>query len=114
MTLGSLMLFQPGLTGLRVGLGLIIPAAIITALFFAIVVGMGLRAQTRKVATGSEGMVGKIGIVSRDLSPSGKVHVHGEIWNARSTEPLSHGTRVKVIAINGMELTVEPVSDHAS
>lgn len=114
MTLGSLMLFQPGVSGIQVGLGLIIPAAIITALFFAIVVGMGLRAQSRKVVTGVEGLVGESGTVTIDLKPNGKVLVHGEIWTAHSASPAQRGTRVKVTAVNGMELTVEPLSDQAS
>ncbi len=114
MTLGSLMLFQPGLTGIQVGLGLIIPAAIITALFFAIVVGMGLRAQSRKVVTGAEGLVGETGTVSIDLNPNGKVLVHGEIWTAHSAQLALRGSRVKVTAVNGMELTVEPLPDQAS
>lgn len=114
MTLGSLMLFQPGVTGIQVGLGLIIPAAIITALFFAIIVGMGLRAQSRKVVTGIEGLVGETGTVSIDLNPNGKILVHGEIWTAHSPQPVLRGSRVKVTAVNGMELTVEPLSDQAS
>ena len=114
MTLGSLMLFQPGLSGLQVGLGLIIPAAIVTALFFAFVVGMGLRAQSCKVLTGSEGLVGETGTVSTDLSPEGKVLVHGEVWSARSTVSVARGSKVKVVSVNGMKLTVEPMSDQAS
>ncbi|MBL0060400.1 MAG: nodulation protein NfeD [bacterium] len=114
MTLGSLMLFQPGVSGIQVGLGLIIPAAIITALFFAIVVGMGLRAQSRKVVTGVEGLVGESGTVTIDLNLNGKVLVHGEIWAAHSSTPTQRGARVKVTSVNGMELTVEPLSDQAS
>ncbi len=114
MTLGSLMLFQPGVTGIQVGLGLIFPAAIFTALFFAFVVGMGLRAQSRKVVTGVEGLVGETGTVTIDLNPRGKVLVHGEIWTALSATPAPRGERIKVTAVKGMELTVEPLSDKAS
>jgi membrane-bound serine protease (ClpP class) len=114
MTLGSLMLFQPGISGLQVGLGIIIPAAIVTALFFAFIVGMGLRAQSRKVVTGLEGLVGETGSVLSDLSPDGKVLVHGEVWSAHSSVPLTRGVQIKVRAVSGMKLTVEPVSDQAS
>lgn len=111
MTLGSLMLFQPSVTGIQVGLGLIVPAAIITALFFVFVVGMGLRAQKQKVQTGQEGLVGEIGTVAIDLKPSGKVLVHGELWAAHSEVVALRGTKVRVVSINGLELTVEPLSD---
>ena len=114
MTLGSLMLFQPGVTGIQIGLGMIIPAAIITALFFAFIVGMGLRAQSRKVVTGSEGLIGETGKVMNDLNPDGKILVHGELWTARCAEPVTRGKSVKVVSVNGMQLTVVPISDQAS
>ena len=62
---------------------MIITAALITAAFFAFVVGMGLRAQSKKITTGKEGIVGEIGHVVVALKPRGKIQVHGEIWKGR-------------------------------
>lgn len=109
MVLGSLMLFQPGLTGLTIGLGVVIPAAILTAAFFLFVVGMGLRAQARKVVTGAEGLIGEIAVVTTPLALEGKVSVHGEIWSAQGDVALPIGARVKVTRVDGMLLTVESV-----
>ncbi|MBK6766988.1 MAG: nodulation protein NfeD [bacterium] len=109
MTLGSLMLFQPGTSGMKVGLELIIPAAVITALFFAFVVGMGLRAQNRKVVTGEEGLLGEIGVALSEISPEGKVSVHGEIWSAVSTVPIARGQKVRVVRLEGMSVSVVPL-----
>ncbi|MBU1984233.1 nodulation protein NfeD, partial [bacterium] len=109
MILGSLMLFEPVKTGVHVGLELIIPASIITALFFVFVVGMGLRAQSRKVTTGKEGLVGEIGTVATALAPKGKIQIHGEWWDAMSARELAPGTQVRVVGIEGMILKVEPV-----
>lgn len=109
MTLGSLMLFQPGTTGMKVGLELIIPAAIVTALFFAFVVGMGLRAQKRKVVTGEEGLIGETGVALSEISPEGKISVHGEIWSAVSAHPVARGQKVKVVRVDGMSVSVVPL-----
>lgn len=109
MVLGSLMLFEPVETGVRVGLELIIPASIITALFFAFVVGVGLRAQRRKVSSGKEGMVGEIGIAATPLNPRGKVQVHGELWSAECNIAVESGREVRVTRVQGMLLFVEPV-----
>ena len=79
------------------------------ALLFLFVVGMGLRAQRRKVTTGGEGMIGKIGTVKEPLTPLGKVFVNGEWWNATCSSPSNVGDHVRVAAINGNVLTVEPV-----
>jgi membrane-bound serine protease (ClpP class) len=108
MAIGSLMLFDPANTGIRVGLHLVIPATIITALFFVFVVGMGIRAQTRKVTTGKEGLVGEIGIVKVPLALRGKVLVHGELWDALSEVNVAVGEQVVVTAVRGMTLKVTP------
>lgn len=106
MTIGSLMLFDPAKTGIRIGLHLIIPATIITAMFFAFVVGMGLRAQRSKVTTGKEGLIGELGTVTLSLSPTGKVLVHGELWDAIGDGDLEVGARVEVVGVNGMTVRV--------
>jgi membrane-bound serine protease (ClpP class) len=109
MIFGSLMLFEPLETGIRVGLELIIPASLITALFFVFVIGMGLRAQRRKVTTGVEGLVGEIGTAFTPLSPLGKVKVHGEIWDAEGSGEIAAGSQIRVIAVHGMSLKVENI-----
>ena len=52
-----------------------------------------------KVHTGKEGLVGEIGEVRSKLDPEGKVFVHGELWDAESTEKIPKGTKVKVIEV---------------
>jgi membrane-bound serine protease (ClpP class) len=106
MTIGSLMLFDPAKTGIRVGLHLILPAAIVTALFFAFVVGAGIRAQGRKKQTGWEGMIGKVGVVKLPLAPRGTVLVNGELWDAVGEGDIEKGARVQVKVVEGMTLRV--------
>jgi membrane-bound serine protease (ClpP class) len=65
----------------------------------------------RKAVTGEEGMVGALGVAETDLEPlgpSGKVFVHGELWEARARQPIAKGTRVRVREVEGLTLTVEP------
>lgn len=58
-----------------------------------------------RVTTGVEGMVGERGEV---IDPSGRVRVHGEIWTARHTAAVERGDRVRVSAVDGLTLEVEP------
>jgi len=44
-------------------------------------------------------MIGEVGTARTDLSPSSKVFVHGEIWEAEATEPVAKGEKVKVVAV---------------
>jgi len=67
-----------------------------------------IRARRNKVETGSEGMIGAPGTAFTELAPEGKVFVHGEYWNAVSRAPVAAGARIRVTAIEGLLLTVEP------
>jgi membrane-bound serine protease (ClpP class) len=108
MVIGSIMFVDSPQPFMRVSLSVIIPAVIATALFFLFVVGMGLKAQSRKVTTGAAGLMGAQGTAKTDIGESGSVFVHGEHWNARSDVPIPAGSRVQVVSVNGMLLTVKP------
>jgi membrane-bound serine protease (ClpP class) len=107
--LGSLMLFDVSIPGAKVSLSVIIPATVFTALFFLFAIGMGIRAQRRKVTTGMEGLIGEIGAVVSPLSPTGTVLLHGELWKAVATSPIEKDREVRVIAVEHLKLTVEPI-----
>jgi membrane-bound serine protease (ClpP class) len=107
--LGSLMLFDVSIPGAKVSLSVIIPATVFTALFFLFAIGMGMRAQRRKVTTGMEGLIGEIGAVVSPLSPTGTVLLHGELWKAVATSPIEKDREVRVIAVEHLKLTVEPI-----
>lgn len=54
-------------------------------------------------------LIGRHGIVTHDVDPAigtGRVNVGGEDWAARSSEPMDIGTRVRVVAADGIVLEV--------
>jgi membrane-bound serine protease (ClpP class) len=109
LLLGSLMLFRTRGGTMNVSLAVIVPALVITAGFFVLAVTLAIRAQKRRPVTGVEGMIGEIGTVADDLVPEGRVVLHGEYWTASAARPLSKGTRVRVVAVNGLHLEVTAV-----
>ena len=109
LLLGSMMLIDSPDDMVRISWGVIVPVVVVTMLFFLFIVGFGIKAQTRRVTTGIEGMIGETGVVM-DAIPAdgtGKVRVHGEIWNAQSPQPLEKETRVKIIAVDNLTLKVD-------
>lgn len=62
-----------------------------------------------RIQTGAEAMVGKRAEVLESCSPYGRVRLHGEIWRARSETPVARGETVRVAAVDGLTLEVEPV-----
>ena len=107
--IGSLMLFDRDDPLFRLSLAYIIPATIVTALFFVFVVAKGLRAQRLPIKAGKETMLGKTVAASTQIdSTGGKVFVEGEYWNAVSDTPVEQGQPVEVAAVLGLTLKVRP------
>jgi membrane-bound serine protease (ClpP class) len=113
MVLGAVMLVDSPLPELRVrwstAIALALPFSIITATLVSLVV----RARRNKVVTGGEGIVGETGTALTPLAPDGQVLVRGEYWQASAPTPVKPGERVRVVAIEKLKLTVEPVPDRA-
>lgn len=110
LLLGSLMLIQTesALELARISRGVIIPSVATTALFFIFVLGLGLKAQRRKPVSGAEGMTGEIGESIDTLNPTGRVKVHGEIWQAEAlTEKIERGEKIRVVEVKNLKLRVE-------
>jgi membrane-bound serine protease (ClpP class) len=61
-----------------------------------------------RVTTGAEGLVGERGEVIEACSPTGRVRIRGELWNARCDEPLEAGRLVRVTGVDGLTLQIEP------
>jgi membrane-bound serine protease (ClpP class) len=109
--LGSLMLFDAPIPAMRVSLGVILPTAIVLAGVTAFLLNRVVRAHRLRPMTGEEGLVGEVGTALSDINPTGKVLVHGEYWDARSTAaPIASGARVRVTAVGSKRIDVEPVA----
>ncbi|MCU1232839.1 MAG: Nodulation efficiency protein NfeD [Candidatus Solibacter sp.] len=108
LVLGAVMLVDSPVPELRIhwstAIGLALPWAAITIFLLTI----AARARRNKVETGSEGMIGLTGTAMTNLAPMGKVFVHGEYWDAIAVRPADAGAHVRVTAIDGLKLTVEP------
>lgn len=108
MVLGSLMLFRQSADPfLRVSWTVLIVMVALSAIFFSVVISMAVRSQLRRPSTGREGMVGEEGEAVTDIDGKGKVHVAGELWDARCDRPVRKGERVVVKGFDGMTLIVE-------
>ena len=110
LVFGSLILFESDVPYLRVSWEVIMLVVVIVAGFVIFLLTLGVRAQFRRRATGSEGIVGEVGTARTDVKISGgTVYVHGEFWNAVSDKPIKKGKKVRVVSVDGMTLKVEIV-----
>lgn len=108
LTLGGLLLVDGPIPEMRVKLAVALAVSLPFGVITAFLMSIALRARRNKVITGSQGIIGEVGIARTDLAPSGKVFIHGELWNARATQPIHTGTSVRVVSVAQLELIVEP------
>ncbi len=107
--IGSVMLIHTDVPGYGVPWSVILPVTVVSALFIFFVAGMALRARRRPVVSGSEEMIGSIGVVLEDFAgKEGVARVHGETWRISSPQALGRGQKVRVVRINGLLLEVTP------
>ncbi len=108
LLLGSLMLFDRVDGRIGISWTVLVPTLVLVGGFFAAVAGLVFRSRSRRPMTGDSGLIGETGVVKTPLTPSGRVQVHGELWFARCRTPVGLGERVRVTAVNGLTLEVEP------
>lgn len=110
--LGSMFLFRQTSTEsvTAVSRSIIFTTTAVTALFFMFVVGMGLKAQRLKPATGNNALIGLKGVALTLIDPSGMVKVNGETWKAIALSgKVNEGEKIIVKEIKDLTLYVEGV-----
>ncbi|PTN11475.1 NfeD family protein [Nitrosomonas aestuarii] len=111
--IGSVMLLDTGVPGYGISIPLIVTVALLSAAFFMAVVGMAIKARQRPVVSGMEQVEQSTGEVLYDFDRQGWVRIHGERWEATTRVPLKRGEKIRVTAVNGLVLQVEPYSNTA-
>ena len=112
LALGSIMLIQKEsfLEFAVISWEIIVTTIVLTVLFFAFAIGMGIKAQRKKPTTGMQGIIGETGEAMSDLRPEGSVKIHGEIWNAVSLDGvIKRGTKITVAEADKLVLKVHKV-----
>ncbi len=113
---GSFFLFEP-LPGTTLRPSWITLIAGIGGVLLAFVVGMPSMVRTRFATPtiGREWMIGSLGEVVEAVDPDGVVTVNDARWRARTNRatPVAAGDQVRVTAIDGVTLEVEPLEGAA-
>jgi membrane protein implicated in regulation of membrane protease activity len=84
-------------------------AVVLTVSLLALRPRLVARLGGRGVPSRTESLIGRDGLVTQDIDPTlgtGRVTVGGEDWAARSREPIAAGTKVRVVAADGIVLEV--------
>ncbi|HEV7914834.1 MAG TPA: NfeD family protein, partial [Albitalea sp.] len=83
-----------------------------SAAFLIGVATLALRARRRPVVSGAEMLIGSDGEVLEAFDIQGWARVQGETWRVKSASPLKAGERVRVAAVDGLVLQVDPIKNN--
>lgn len=108
---GGLFLMDADVPGFGIPIALIVGMALASAAVIIAIGSFAARSLRRPVVSGSEEMLGALGVVERATDDGDWwIAVHGEHWRARSAEALAPGGRVRVAGIDGLTLMVTPIA----
>ena len=114
--IGTWFLFEP-LPGANMRPGWIALFTGLGGIALTFIVGMPNMVRTRFATPtiGREWMIGELGIVIDDVDPDGVVEVGNGRWRARTNRatPVRRGDEIRVAAIDGITLEVEPLEGAA-
>jgi membrane-bound serine protease (ClpP class) len=107
--IGAIMLVDSDVPGFAVPLWFVAAITLLSAAFVFLVARLAVRAHRRPVVTGSEELIGSVGVALEDVNNEGWARVHSEQWRVQSAVPLKRGQNVRVTDRHGLVLTVAPL-----
>ncbi|MCY4120393.1 MAG: nodulation protein NfeD, partial [Acidobacteria bacterium] len=110
MVFGAVMLFDSPAPELQLGWPFIAFTVLVLGLGTGALARLGIKAHQVRAVTGMDGMIAREGLALDPIPAGGRgrVSTRGEIWTAAaaSDADIAGGERVRVIAVDGMVLTV--------
>lgn len=108
-------------SGLGGGIVIALAMAVLLAAGGLAIAGIAIResksVRSRRVRTGAEGMIGRVGVVEKWAEAAGRVRVDGALWQARrswsdeAVRELHAGDAVVVERLSGLTLAVRPADE---
>jgi membrane-bound serine protease (ClpP class) len=114
LVVGSVFMFPPTADQAIVNPIVAIIASGLVAGFLWIAVRKSVEATSAKPTHDLSGLIGQIGEARTRVNDEGSVFVGGELWSARSEEPIPAGSFIRVLRREGFILIVEKMADSTS
>jgi len=68
---------------IAVGLAMVVPIVIVLSVLVVVAGRKAFQVSRRRALGGAGGLVGRVGVVRREIATLGDVQVNGELWRAR-------------------------------
>ncbi len=111
MMVGSAFIFRTPHGGSAVSPWLAVAVSLLVGGSSWLIARKVLEAESRPPVHDLDRLIGQVGEARTEIAPEGSVYLDGEMWTARSREPIPRGTMVKVVRREGLILYVERVAE---
>jgi membrane-bound serine protease (ClpP class) len=109
--LGSAFLFKGEGLQPAVNPFLALIVSVLSSGFMWIVISKSVEASMAPPVQDLGRLIGKMGETKTDVHKEGSVQVEGELWSARSKQPIPMGAQIRVLSRDGFILDVEQVEE---
>lgn len=105
---GAIMMFDSGIPGYGISKLFVSSLAVLLGGLLFLMVTFMLKLQRRGAVSGADSIIGGTGTALQSFTGRGKIWLEGETWAAESSQPIKKNQQVRVRAIDGLTLLVEP------
>lgn len=106
--LGGAILIDTDLPQFRITWPVLGAVALASLAMTIVIARLAFSSRRRKIVSGREQMIGSVASVVDWRGGTGHVFVHGERWKAIGAAEFKVGAKVRIAAMNGLVLSVEP------
>ena len=109
LIIGSIFLFPSQTGGPAVNLFVAFIASVLVAGFLWIAVSKSIQAANTRPSHDLDALIGQVGEAKTKILDEGSVQVGSELWSARSANPITIGSSVRIVRREGFILVVEKI-----
>ena len=107
---GAILMFDSGVPGFGISITFVVILSLVFAGLLAWTLSYLIKLRQRGAVYGQEAIVGELATALENFSGDGRVWLEGEAWAAHSKAPIDKDQEVRVVALDGLTVHVEPAN----
>lgn len=108
---GSIVLMDTELPAYQIALPMVLALAVASVGLLVFILGMVVQSRRQAVVSGVDYLIGQTAIVEQINDGKPLVRLQGELWQVKSSSPLSIGDRVVVRDMHNLTLSVDKIAE---
>ncbi|WP_367607021.1 nodulation protein NfeD [Legionella sp. W05-934-2] len=106
---GSILLMDTDLDAYQIALPAILGMAAANLAIFVVFLGMMLRSREQEKFNSTERLINQSAVALEDFDSIGQIKVGGEIWQAKTKNPVKINQTLIIVGVDGLTVEVKPI-----